>query len=109
MKRNSFKNCLFNNKNCIIKIFVICVMIAVCVISSTTIKSQVLASAEYSTSAKAMVVIEANSKRVLYDKNIHEKLAMASTTKIVTALTVLENCKDINKEIEINPNAFKFM
>ncbi len=43
--------------------------------------------------AKAMCVLEGNSKRVLYSKNCDEKLPMASTTKIITAITVLENFK----------------
>ena len=54
-----------------------------------------------SSSAKSMVVIETTNNSVLYSKNENEKLPMASTTKIVTAITVLENCEDINKEIII--------
>lgn len=54
-----------------------------------------------SSSAKSMVVIETTNNSVLYSKNENEKLPMASTTKIVTAITVLENCEDINKEITI--------
>lgn len=54
----------------------------------------------YST-AKSMIVLETTNNSVLYSKNENEKLPMASTTKIVTALTVLENCKDIDKIITI--------
>ena len=46
----------------------------------------------FQTTAKACVVMERNSGRVLYEKNPHEQLPMASTTKIITALTVLNNC-----------------
>lgn len=42
-------------------------------------------------SARAAVLIEAESGRVLYEKNAHEALPMASTTKIMTALVALEN------------------
>lgn len=52
-------------------------------------------------SAKSMVVIETNENKVLYSKNENEKLPMASTTKIVTALTVINNCKDLNKIVKI--------
>lgn len=48
--------------------------------------------------SKGEVVMEVMSGRVLHEKNPNEKLPMASTTKIVTAITVIENC-DINDEI----------
>lgn len=57
------------------------------------------------TSAKAMCVIATQSGRKLYSKNENQKLPMASTTKIVTALTVLENCKDLDKEFVVDPRA----
>ena len=44
-------------------------------------------------SAKSMYLMEMNSSRQLYAKNAEQKLPMASTTKIVTAITVLENYK----------------
>lgn len=54
-------------------------------------------------SAKAnsgIIVIEKSSQRILYGENYTEKLPMASTTKIVTAITFLDNF-DLNKTIEI--------
>lgn len=39
------------------------------------------------------VVIDRNSKRVLYGKSEYEKCKMASTTKIMTAIVVIENGK----------------
>ena len=53
------------------------------------------------TSAKSMVVLETTNNNILYSKNENEKLPMASTTKIITALTVLENCDDLDKKITI--------
>ncbi len=44
------------------------------------------------TSAKACALIDANSGKLIYSKNHNEKLPMASTTKIMTAVIVLENC-----------------
>ncbi|MGN1227480.1 MAG: D-alanyl-D-alanine carboxypeptidase family protein [Christensenellales bacterium] len=44
-----------------------------------------------SSSAKAMCVIESNSKRVIAEKNSDLTLAMASTTKIATAITAIEH------------------
>ena len=50
-------------------------------------------------SAKACVVIELESGRVLYQKNASNQLPMASTTKIITALVALEhgNQEDVVK------------
>lgn len=39
------------------------------------------------------IVMEVSTKRTLYSSNIHQRLPMASTTKIVTGLVVIENAK----------------
>lgn len=65
---------------------------------------KVMAEGSYS-SAKAMCVMETSSKRVLNSKNMDTKLAMASTTKIMTAITAIENCDDLDKTFEISPKA----
>lgn len=56
-------------------------------------------SASADSSAKSMIIIETSENKVLYEHNAYQKLAMASTTKIMTAIVVLENCrlKDIVK------------
>lgn len=48
-------------------------------------------------SAKSMCVIEQSSKRVLMEKQKDDKLPMASTTKIMTALVALENCESLDE------------
>ena len=58
-------------------------------------------SAEVYTSAKSMCVIESSSKRVLYSKNEEQKLPMASTTKIMTAITAIESGVDLDTYFEI--------
>ena len=50
--------------------------------------------------SKAEAVMEVVSGRMLYEKNSNEKLPMASTTKIVTAISVIENF-DINKVVKV--------
>ncbi len=52
-------------------------------------------------SAKGMCVLDKESKRVLYSKNMDTKLPMASTTKVVTLITVLQNCNDLEEEIQV--------
>ena len=56
-------------------------------------------------SAKAMCVMESGSGRVLACKNENSQLAMASTTKIMTAITAIENAKDLDEVFEISPKA----
>ena len=40
--------------------------------------------------AKAALLVEAETGTILYDKNIHDELSIASTTKIMSALLVFE-------------------
>lgn len=49
--------------------------------------------------SRAAVIMDRNSKTIIYNKNMNEKRKMASTTKIMTALITLENSnlKDIVK------------
>ena len=54
---------------------------------------------------KAECVMELNSRRILYEANGETRLPIASTTKILTAATVLEYCNDIRAEISIPPEA----
>ena len=49
------------------------------------------------------IVIERDSGRILYSNNENKKAYMASTTKIATAITVIENCENLDEEFEI-PN-----
>ncbi len=55
--------------------------------------------------AKAMCLMEANSGRVLKEKNSSSHLAMASTTKIMTAITAIEHCDDLDEFFEVSPKA----
>lgn len=56
------------------------------------------AKAEFSVSAAAAIVVNAATGEVLYSQNETLKLPMASTTKIMTAILLLENA-DLEKEI----------
>ena len=49
---------------------------------------------ELSSSARCMCVYEANTNRIIFEKNSDIKHAMASTTKIVTAIVAIENLTD---------------
>lgn len=50
------------------------------------------AHAEPGVSAKSAILMHADSGRALYEKNADEHMLIASTTKIMTAIVVLEHC-----------------
>ena len=55
-------------------------------------------------SGEASIIICADTNQVIYGENIHEKLGMASTTKIMTAIIALEQ-KNTSDIITISQNA----
>ena len=48
-------------------------------------------------SVPAAILVERNTNRILYEKNINEKRYPASLTKVMTAIVVLENCSIYEK------------
>lgn len=54
--------------------------------------------------ALSAVLIDADTGRVLWGKNENEPMAMASTTKIMTAIVTLENA-DISEKVTVSKNA----
>ena len=54
--------------------------------------------------AQAAVLMDADSGRVLYDKNGSQVLAMASTTKIMTCILTLEQA-ELQETVEISSYA----
>lgn len=55
-------------------------------------------------SAESCILISADTRQILYNNNGFEKMGMASTTKIMTALVALENAS-IDKIITVSENA----
>lgn len=56
------------------------------------------------TNSRACVVIDRNSNTILYGKNEHTVRKMASTTKIMTATIIIENC-NLDETIEVSKKA----
>ncbi len=54
--------------------------------------------------SKAAILIDNKTNKILYDKNANEKMFPASTTKIMTAILVLENC-DLNETVTASYDA----
>ena len=59
---------------------------------------------QHPVTGESAIVIDAATGRVLYEKNIHHQMAMASTTKIMTALVALENVA-LDKYVKVDPAA----
>ena len=56
---------------------------------------------------KAAIVYDNDNKRILYQKNVHQSLPIASLTKLLTVLTVEQNANDTdlaNKQILVHDN-----
>lgn len=56
-------------------------------------------------SSSATIVVDQKSKKVLSSNNAHVRLAMASTTKIMTAMVVLDNVADVDVQLAIPQEA----
>ena len=58
------------------------------------------------TYSKNIIAIDRKSLNVLYEKNAYSKVAMASTTKIMTCILAIENCK-LSDNVLISKNSSK--
>lgn len=54
--------------------------------------------------SRSCIVLDRTSKQILFGKNEYNKVKMASTTKIMTAIIVIEN-DDLTKTVEISKKA----
>lgn len=56
------------------------------------------------TNSRSSVIIDRNTNTILYGKNENQKRKMASTTKIMTAIIIIENC-NLNDTLEVSKKA----
>ncbi len=59
----------------------------------------------YSLNCKSAVIINTDTGRVIYEKAPDEQMSIASTTKIMTAICVMENCADLEAEVTVEYNS----
>ncbi len=86
---------------CIVRYFIIyCYIINVLSI----VNASVIDKSFVDVDVPAAVVMDADSGRVLFDKNADEKRPMASLTKIMTSILLVENC-DMDELIEVPAEA----
>jgi D-alanyl-D-alanine carboxypeptidase (penicillin-binding protein 5/6) len=87
-----------------IMVFGFCVTALMAAVKSIYIR-EALGEGMGQTSARAMATVDMGTGRLLYSKNADAKLPMASTTKIVTAITVIEHAPDLDKKVRVDDRA----
>lgn len=60
----------------------------------------------YSSSAKSAILMDMDSGRIIYGKDVHYVQSVASISKIMTAIVAIEN-SDVNKEVTIGNEVLK--
>lgn len=73
-------------------------------LSFSVVKIQVIDANDLNLYAKSYALIDGNSGRLLIGENVNNKMAMASTTKIMTCMIALENA-DLDKICTVSSNA----
>ena len=66
--------------------------------------SNVCFAKEPNVASTAALLVEASTGKILYEKNAYDKMYPASTTKVLTAILVLENC-DLSEIATVSHNA----
>lgn len=60
----------------------------------------------YNTSASKSILMDMDSGRIIYGKNVHKTQSVASISKVMTAIIAIEN-KNVNKTVTINNEILK--
>lgn len=82
----------------------VCCIAAAALLFLAIIPVHARVSAEGASLSGAECVVEVSSRRVLHAENAERRLPMASTTKILTAIIIIEDC-DLTETIEIPAEA----
>ncbi len=90
-------------KKCIRKVLILTLMIILFL--QITLFAKEINQEEFSDiTAPNMMIVETNTGKILYQKNIDEKIYPASITKLMTAILVVENC-ELDEIVTISENA----
>ncbi len=112
MKRNSFTYFLL--KNCVC--FILCVIIfsnfSLVYSDDIDIDEQTIETVTaydvntkpLNLNARSCIILDRNNEQILYGKNEFNKVKMASTTKIMTATVIIENC-NLSDIVEVSKKA----
>ena len=91
-----------NNLRLVFKYALVVLLIACC--GGTALYSRALHTNASASSAGSMIVLEASTNRILNQQNAYSKRYMASTTKILTAITAIKNC-DVEDIVAVDKKA----
>ena len=59
---------------------------------------------DFDIKSEKVIMVNLNEDMILYNKDENDKVQIASLTKIITAITVIENQPDLNKMVTIKSN-----
>lgn len=85
----------------LLHIVIVCLLVLSIIITLPTGAS----AQKVTTSAQSAILIDQESGRVLYEKNAHTQMRIASITKIMTAILAIESGK-LGEKVTISSNAF---
>ncbi len=77
----------------------ICLILGIIILISNTAFAS-----DINTSSKNVILADGSGGIILYEKNADEKFAPMHLTKVVTAMVVLENTKNLDEEITADPD-----
>ena len=86
------------------KVFVLCFLIVTVLFTHLNIVYATDNTKAPEIASGSAILIDNKTNKILYDKNANERMFPASTTKIMTAILVLENC-DLNETITASYDA----
>lgn len=81
------------------------IVLAVFLLSLLAVYASSAQAKEMKLSARSATLYQPDTNTFLYSKNADARLHMASTTKIMTALVTLEQARELDEVIEIDPRA----
>lgn len=79
-------------------------IIFICLFAITTVNAE-----EFNIYSKNAIFYNINYDKVMYEKNSDEKAYIASLTKLMTALIVIENVSNFDEEISFDKVDYKFL
>lgn len=83
-----------------ISLLILVVIILNCIFSINTL------AVELDINAESAISVELSTGRIVYEKDAHKKMYPASTTKVMTALLVLENCS-LDEKVKVSYSAIQ--
>ena len=112
MRRKSYRYIFIFNVLFVVSVITMCFAMDIALKKDVAVNTVVTSpliyadslSQEFCSNAQACVLVDAKSGAVLFEKNANKRLPMASTTKIMTALVVLENA-NVDDVITIDSKA----